>query len=45
MPGNEFEKMKLQMLSKQYGTFNGNLTIPSFNREQTRKYIKEHKKR
>lgn len=40
----QFKKMKLKMLSERYGTFNGKLTIPTFNREQTRKYIKEHKK-
>lgn len=39
-----FEKMKLQGLSNEYGIFNGKLTIPNFNREERRKYIKEHKK-
>lgn len=39
-----FEKMKLQCLSNKYGIFNGKLTIPNFNREERRKYIKEHKK-
>lgn len=43
MGGEEFEKMKLQMLSNEYGTFEGKLTIPNFNREERRKYIKEHK--
>lgn len=44
MGGEEFEKMKLQVLSNEYATFNGKLTIPTFNREERRKYIKEHKK-
>ena len=44
MGGEEFEKMKLQMLSNEYGTFEGKLTIPNFNREERKKYIKEHKK-
>ena len=44
MNGEEFEKMILQMLSNKYGTFNGKLTIPNFNREERRKYIKEYKK-
>lgn len=44
MGGEEFEKMRLQMLSNEYATFNGELTIHNFNREQKRKYIKEHKK-
>ena len=44
MGGEEFEKTRLQMLSNEYGTFNGILAIPNFNREQKRKYIKEHRK-
>ena len=44
MGGKEFEEMRLQMLCEQYGIFNGELTIPTFNREQKRKYIKEYKK-
>ena len=44
MGGEEFETMKLQVLSNEYTTFNGELTIPTFNREERRKYIKEHKK-
>ena len=44
MGGKEFEEMKLQMLSEKYGIFNGKLTIPNFNREQKRKYIKKHRK-
>ena len=44
MGGEEFEKMKLQVLSNEYATINGKLTIPTFNREERRKYIKEHKK-
>ena len=43
MGGEDFEKMRLQMLSNEYGTYNGQLTIPNFNREARRKYIKEHK--
>ena len=44
MGGEGFEKMKLQMLLDEYGTFEGKLTISNFNREERRKYIKEHKK-
>lgn len=40
----ELDKMRLQKLSEEYGTFDGKLIIPNFNREQRRKYIKDHKK-
>ena len=44
MGGQEIINARLQMLSNQYGTFNGHLTFPSYNREQKRRYIKAHKK-
>lgn len=44
MGGYELDKIRLQKLSREYGTFDGKLIIPNFNREQRRKYIKYHKK-
>ena len=44
MSRKSFDEIRLQVLSTNYGTFNGKLTIPNFNREQRRRYIKEHKK-
>ena len=35
---------RVKQLLKHYGLPYGELTIPSFNREERRKYIKEHKK-
>ena len=43
MGDEKYHQARIEMLSKEYATFNGKLTIPNYNREERRKYVKEHK--